>query len=321
MMRRFIVASLFGMMLLAQIVGCKKGDPCRSTPDCKEKGLCTTADGGACVVASDEDCAQSRTCKRDNNCHAEVVGSFGHRYHSGEKLVLECSTESNANDKEGCPCGCDHSEEMAAELRGEDGNEALASIDHTLRIIAEREDGGYITEAMVQHRLRLLGLRREIAPATFGSASSRGVERSNESGVVETEASVEDARLRVTADLSAHGEATEIVRGHPKHLRSSFRLGLRVENLSDETRRLDPPLLDGDGATPVVSRWYVLGEDGAPWDGVLAAHDAKRVNVIGYMGEPVAPGTRIRVEVRLGGLDAHVETYARKHWSEPWAAR
>src|SRR5262249_29680367 len=65
----------------------------------------------------------------------------------------------------GCPCGCDRSVSMVAELRDEGGPEAIRSIDDSLRTIAEREDAGYITERMVQHRLRLLGLAKDLGRA------------------------------------------------------------------------------------------------------------------------------------------------------------
>src|SRR5262245_7787279 len=66
------------------------------------------------------------------------------------------------NKEGGCPCQCDRSEDMAAELRARPGSEALAAIDKSLRTIAEREAAGYVTEAMIEHRLRLLDVDREL---------------------------------------------------------------------------------------------------------------------------------------------------------------
>jgi len=213
--------------------------------------------------------------------------------------------------EEGCPCGCDHSEAMAAELRDEGGEVAVDAIEATLEIIAEREGAGYITEAMVEHRLRLLDVRRDLVHASFGEPASRF----GRVALVGSASPVMDnGRLRVRTELMAHGEATEVVRGHDKRVRASFRLGMEIQNTSGTRLTLEEPTLVGRVAFP-VSRWYVLGGDGEPWDGVIDAGDEKWINVIGYLGEPVQPGTELEASVRFDSLVIPVSARARGHWN------
>lgn len=208
--------------------------------------------------------------------------------------------------KEGCPCGCDRSEALVAELRSEAPDDAKDAIEATLDIIGERERGGYITEAMVEHRLRLLDLRRELGAG--------GVSPRFESAVFRDDDPVtENAALRVRTELMAHGRATELVRGREKEVRASFRLGMEIENLSGTKLTLGEPTLEGRVGLP-VSRWYVVGTAGERWDGVLEAGDKKSVNVIGYLAEPVPPGTDIDATIQLEGLVMHAHARARRHW-------
>jgi hypothetical protein len=199
---------------------------------------------------------------------------------------------------------------MTAELRDEGGEPALREIENTLEIIAAREDGGYVTEAMVEHRLRLLGLRGDLLGAS--PSGDRGVPMRRAPSL--RTPVVEGGSLRVRVELSAHGEATEIVRGHAKRLRPSFRLGMEIENVTAATVTVEAPTLEAREGFP-VSRWYLVGGDGRAWDGVVEAGETKVVNVIGYLGEPVQPGAKLDPTVRFESLVLHASTRARRHWS------
>jgi hypothetical protein len=137
---------------------------------------------------------------------------------SGERVGAKCCYFGT--NRLGCPCGCDRSAAMTAELRERGGDAAQGAILATLKTIAEREDAGYITEAMLEHRLRLLDLRAELDPA--GSVTTLGP---RDRGVPPAEPRrhgelpmAQDTALRVTAELLAHGETTELVAA----ARSSF---------------------------------------------------------------------------------------------------
>src|SRR5262249_12245871 len=128
-----------------------------------------------------------------------------------------------------------------------------------------------------------------------------------------------DEALRVRAEISAHGEATEVVRGKEKRLKPSFRIGLSIENRRSEPARLAPPSVEGGaGITLPVSRIYVAC-GGEPWDGRLGPRETLDVQVIGYFGEVVAPGTDVAATVRVEGLTLDVSTKARKRWNEPYS--
>lgn len=208
----------------------------------------------------------------------------------------------------GCPCGCDHSEDMVDELRGQDPAKALASIDESLHTIGEREDAGYITERMVQHRLRLLAYASEIGharPARFTSIPAPRV----------SIRSTTTSGLRVRADLMVHGETTELVRGKEKALHASFVLRFDLENESAMPITLRVPTLEGTIALP-VSRWYLAGGDGERWNGALRIGEKAIVYVIGYLGEPALPGTEIAATVSFESLTIPVKTRARSRWNE-----
>src|SRR5512134_492570 len=79
-----------------------------------------------------------------------------------DKKPKRSSEEAEQNREGGCPCGCDRSETMAAELRTGKADDASSAIERSLATISEREAAGYITERMVLHRLRLLDLEREM---------------------------------------------------------------------------------------------------------------------------------------------------------------
>lgn len=214
---------------------------------------------------------------------------------------------------------------MAAELEARGGEGARADIERSLKTIAEREDAGYITEAMVEHRLRLLGLLRAPSkgstiakPAGLNAQSvDRGVPF--EPALAKLPASapvVERGALRGRAVLTAHGEATEIVNGHEKPLRASFRVGLELENLSAKKLALELPTIEGRAGYP-ISRWYELSGDGRPWDGSLAAGEKKVINIIGYLADHVKPGTDLEARVHVQSLVFETKTKARRRWNKP----
>ncbi len=215
--------------------------------------------------------------------------------------------------REGCPCGCDRSTKMAADLRNAP-DRAPGAIAKALVTIGEREDVGYITERMVQHRLRLLGLAEELAVDTSATPSRVSTSRDRCTG-----GAVDDRTLRVCPELVVHGERVEIVDGHDKLIESCFRLWLEIENLTDEAQTLSPATIDGGAVHFPVSRWYREGGRGEPWDGVVGAHEKVRVNVIGYIPEHVAPGTAVDARIAVGSAVLHARTEARAviHVREP----
>jgi hypothetical protein len=232
----------------------------------------------------------------------------------GERVGAKCCYFGT--DRLGCPCGCDRSETMTAELRERGGDAARGAILATLKTIAEREDAGYITEAMLEHRLRLLDLRAEVDPAwsaaTLGPRD-RGVPPA--APKPPPQAMAQDGALRVTAELNAHGETTELVDGREKLLRASFVLRLELENLGGERVRVGPPAIVARVPFP-VSRWYVVGGDGRPWDGIFDGGAKASVNAVGYLGEPVKPGTELEATVHINSLVLVARARARGRWDE-----
>lgn len=237
-----------------------------------------------------------------------AVGGGIYQYEASKLLPRpsEGGTGTRAKGEEGCPCGCDHSAAMAAELRRKEDADALAGIQATLTTIGTREEAGYITERMVQHRLRMLDLAGEIAErrpeltAPFWSTSSSSRCASER---------VEGRGLRLCAELAVHGERFEIVRGAEKLITSSFRLWLEIENLRSEPRTLALPAIDG--VRFPIARWYREGTAGLPFDGVVGAGERVRVNVIGDIPEHVLPGAPIDATVRVDTVAVHVKTEAR----------
>src|SRR5258706_9534560 len=218
--------------------------------------------------------------------------------------VFEHHKERNSENREGCPCGCDHSEAMAAELRKRPSQTALREIDKSLATIAEREAAGYITERMILHRLRLRDLERELVPAETLPAGLATRPFARELPAVE------DAALRARMELVVHGETTEIVADRPKLLRACFLLRMEIENLAGEERTVKKPEIVAGVPFP-ISRWYLNGEDGAPWDGVVKAGERKSVHVIGYLGNPLKPGAAIDATIAFESLRLHATTRAR----------
>jgi Zn-finger nucleic acid-binding protein len=241
-----------------------------------------------------------------------VVGEGIYRWLTPAPLPRDPHPSTRAKGEEGCPCGCDRSAKMAADLReaharGEGGEAAPKAIARSLVTIGEREDVGYVTERMVQHRLRLLGLAEELHVDTSATLAGASESRDRCAG-----GGAEDGTLRVCPELVVHGERVEIVDGHDKLIESCFRLWLEIENLTGEARALSPASLDGGAAVHLpVSRWYREGGRGEPWDGVLGAREKVRVNVIGYIPEHVAPGTVVDTRIAVGALSFGARTEAR----------
>jgi hypothetical protein len=241
---------------------------------------------------------------------AAPVGSFG-----AGGLGL-----SGVGEGGGCPCGCDRSERLLAQLRAQGGPEALGAVDFSLRTIAAREEGGYITERMVQHRLRLLGLDAEIGGPGL-SPERCASPHSLPAGAPSASNDTTSVRL----ELIVHSEGTEIVNGEEKLLKACFLLRMQIANLGDDAITVRPPALDTLAAAPSardarapfeVSRWYVVGTAGIPWDGALGAHAEQTVNVIGYAGAPLAPATEVLARVRFERMDIPTTARARAHWNE-----
>jgi hypothetical protein len=88
---------------------------------------------------------------------------------------------------------------------------------------------------------------------------------------------------------------------------------MEITNLTRRAMTLASPAVRGQAGYP-VSRWYVVGSDGKPWDGVLAGGETKSVNVIGYLRDAVRPGTRLDAEVAISSLVVPVTTKARRRW-------
>lgn len=207
----------------------------------------------------------------------------------------------------GCPCGCDHSEEMTDELRALGGAGALATLDASLRTIGEREDAGYVTERMVKHRLRLLGLKKELG---HGATYLRSPVPPVRAG-----AAVDAGGAKVRAELVLHGDSVEVVNGKEKPLDACFVVRLELESAGGRVT-LQAPTLEASVPMP-VSRWYVAGTDGAPWDGKLERGERKLVQVIGYTGARVAPGTELAARIHVGSATLDARAKAKKRWDEP----
>lgn len=207
----------------------------------------------------------------------------------------------------GCPCGCDHSEEMVLELRQKAKEEAKQAIDDSLFTISEREDAGYITERMVQHRMRLLSLGREIGY----SAKPKNLVWSGFGNGFHAKLSEGPS---VGGQLLVFGETTEIVHGKVKPLRASFVLRMKIENSGARAVVPKPELASKVGMP--ISRWYVVGGDNQPWDGVIEGNDKKMVYAIGYLDEPLPPGADMRVELTMGAYKWQTNVVAKNTWNQ-----
>ena len=222
------------------------------------------------------------------------------------------NAEENADNQEagGCPCQCDRSEDMANELRSRNGEEAHAAIDESLRTIAEREALGYVTEAMIQHRLRLLDLERELEPSTAGA---RLVPHA---GLPIDQRAVEDASLRARMELVVHGQINEWVNDRQKLQSACFVLSMEIENLKGDERLVRKPTIEASVSFP-ISRWYVRGSMGEPWDGKLEPREKKSVYAIGYLGSAVSPKTKVDADIHFESLSVRTSTRALGRWNQP----
>jgi hypothetical protein len=200
---------------------------------------------------------------------------------------------------------------MIDELRAQAPDVALRAVDESLHTIAEREDAGYITERMIGHRLRLVAFGAELGAKELPRSSLVPPVDAVATGVTAD-------GTKVLAEWIAHGESTEIVNGKEKLLRASFVLRLDLQNTRAVGVTLQPPTIEGTFPLP-VSRWYAAGGAGEPWSGELSAGERRIVHVIGYIGEPIAPGTEVDAKVHLGSLSLSVRARARRRWNEPLA--
>jgi len=272
--------------------------PCSETEDCKKHALCTLKNG-KCARTSSEDCQRSDLCR--NRGHCELDHRLGMCFGSPGPM------------EGGCPCGCDHSEAMVDALRASSPADALAEARRSLATIAEREALGYVTDAMVEHRLRLRALERDVAgghpAATFPLSPAASGLRKARGALPITRGS--DLALR--SELVAFGATTELVDGREKDLPACFRLWLDLENTSNTALVIERPALAGSVRFD-VRRWYVEDDDGAPWSVALGPGERRAVLVIGYIDEPLDPGTSVRASFTLRGATVDAATAALGRW-------
>ena len=277
---------------------------CAETAGCAQNGDCSWDDeADRCAPSSDSDCARSEACKKRRECYRSATTCIDFDPHGDHK-------------EGGCPCGCDRSEELVSELRTQDRDEALVNARRSLATIGEREQLGYVTEAMVEHRLRLRALESELLapgeePASLALAP-RALELRAERAAMAPRV---EGGLAVRAELLVFGATTEIVRGKSKDLRASFRLWLGLTNVGSVGRTLRMPRLEGrPGATFDVRRWYVEDGDGAPWDGTLGPGEEKSILLVGYLLEDVSPGAPVTARYVVGDIDISETRIALGRW-------
>jgi hypothetical protein len=311
--------------------GCKKADPAGVTPDAPSTAAAAVPEktpqvaGSPAPVAASAPLAVPSSAKPALSATPHVSGaaprasgaasgsaarpgSPGEPQEIGDFFADGGLGLKGIGEGGGCPCRCDQSEQMVDDLRSEGRPEAIAAIESSLRTIGEREDAGYITDRMVQHRLRLVAYGEELGrkgpsrftvfPAVHGVVAGRS-----------------GAGLMVVAQPFMHGESTEIVNGKEKPLRTSFVVRLSLENGGADVE-LARPTLESSVPLP-VSRWYVAGTNGEPWDGALRSGEKKTVHLIGYAGEPVDPGTEVTGMIKIESLTLPLKVRARKRWDRP----
>lgn len=200
---------------------------------------------------------------------------------------------------------------MLDDLRRQGGDVARHAVEFSLETIATRERGGYITERMVQHRLRLLAL-----DADLGGPGLSPVRSSSAHPPMPGDAPTSsDGATSVRLDLIVHAEGTEIVGGAEKRLEAAFVLHMDVANQTDEPVTLARPTI-ATSAPFEVSRWYVAGTDGTPWDGALDGHEEASIVVVGYAGAPLDATDEIFADVHFGDMVIHTNARPRRHWNE-----
>lgn len=286
-------------LLGALVIGCG-GE--KAGPDPSTSGTPVVTKSSASARASSS--AGMTTAPPPPSASAVAVGSASARPSAGKPFSSADAFGSSGlgltgiGEGGGCPCGCDRSERMLAELRAEGGRRALDVVDFSLRTIGAREDAGYITERMVQHRLRLLGLDAELGGAGCAGGGGSTVRCGASVGPRATATTATSGTTRVRAELIVHAEGTEIVNDEPKLLKACFLVRMDVTNTSTSAITVHTPTIDttgpGGGAPFEVSRWYVAGTAGEPWDGVVPPGASAQVNVIGYAGKPLRAGDDVQ---------------------------
>jgi hypothetical protein len=277
---------------------------CKESVRCTDDGLCEYRDEG-CWATAEAHCKASWYCKERGYC--TLAAKKGTCVNDGG------TTRWSDNKEGGCPCGCDRSEKMVAELAAQGDAKALATARRSLAAIGEREHAGYITEAMVQHRLRLRALEARLDPAdeVFRPALSSPA-RARRDARAKLPAITAD-ELVISQELLVFGATTERVNGRDKDLRPCFTLWLSLRNTGDERRTLAQPELSG--SVPfAVKRWYLEDTDGSPWDGILEPGKRRSVMVIGYVDENTAPGTSVRASVEVAGTTSTTTVRALGRW-------
>ena len=280
---------------------------CQDSQRCERDGLCEYRDG-SCWARGEADCKASSHCQRMGYCtFAPKDGTC-----VNERGVTHWD---DADNKEGgCPCGCDHSEDMLASLAAEPTPEALEQTRRSLHVIGERERAGYITDAMVAHRLRLRALERRLAPeGPFVALAPllTGTARHDQIAPV-----LVSEGLRLRSELLLFGATTERVNGRDKSLPACFHLWLGLDNDASEDQRLSLPSLRAAEVGLEVRRWYLAGSDGEPWDGRLPAGARREVLVIGDLDQPLAPGRPVTVTVTLGSWTRELPVTTLGRWDE-----
>lgn len=274
---------------------------CADTPECKERGLCQHYLGKC--IATTESCLRSKRCDTEHEC-TQYEGVCVSRH-----MIPKPSQPSDQKEG-GCPCGCDRSGEMLSELRMDEPASSLETARESLRVIAEREHAGYVTEAMVSHRLSLRAFEREHGqPAVFGPSEAARALRAERAS--RPQDSLGD--LRVRSELVVFGRTIEVVKGREKELAPCFQLWLEIENTATEPVSLARASMTGTTSFD-VRRWYLEGTDGAPWDGALAAGETRAVILIGHVDEPLAPGAAVEARIDLGRGSITRATHALGSW-------
>lgn len=271
---------------------------CARSPGCAKEGNCALHEReDRCLPATEAHCRRSEACTTQRRCWFDGYSCIPH-------------DPSGNNTEGGCPCGCDRSEDLVDELRGLPRGEALASARRSLATIGEREQLGYVTEAMVQHRLRLKAFEAELlvpGEAAFEVGLHPRTPELRAARMQQTPRTAGD--LAVRSELLVFGATTEIVGGRSKDLKPCFRLWLRLENQGSQARTLPRPTVHGEPGTFDVRRWYLEDGDGAAWDGVLPPGEARSVLLVGDLDAPVQPGQPVTARWDVGGL-AIEETHA-----------
>lgn len=316
-MRRIGCALVGAAIVGAATVGCGEE---KAGPDPSTSGAPVVGKSSASASAKPSS-SEGMTTTPPPSASAVAVGSASARPPSSGKPFSSADAFGSTGlgltgigEGGGCPCGCDRSERMLRELRLEGGRRALDAVDFSLRTIGAREAAGYITERMVQHRLRLLGLDGELGGVgcATGDTTARCGARV---GPRENAPTARSATTEVRAELIVHAEGTELVNGEPKLLKACFLVRMDVTNTSTGAVAVHAPTID-TLAPFEVSRWYVAGTAGEPWDGALAAGATAHVNVIGYAGQPLRAGEEVPATIRFESLDIQTKARARAHWGD-----